>query len=84
MSLLEGIGDLAEEHPWPLVAGVAVAALLVSPRIYRATARPLLKGAIKEYLALRSRLRGMCAGVSQHVRQTYAEAADEAKAPPAG
>ncbi|HEX2949197.1 MAG TPA: hypothetical protein VHV83_06465 [Armatimonadota bacterium] len=77
MASLEDIGDFAGDNILPLAAGLAITTAVVNPRIYRSVARPLLKGAIKQYLMIRERLSGVKAGLSKEMHTVYSEAENE-------
>jgi hypothetical protein len=66
-------GELMEDVPWPLVVGVAAVAVIGGPRLV-AAGRPLLKGAMREFLALRERMHETLAETTERLQDIYAEA----------
>jgi hypothetical protein len=80
MALLEDIGEFAEGNVLPLAAGAAAVAVIVNPRVYNATARPLLKGTIKGFLIAKARVRALFMGIGRQMQQVYVEAKEEADA----
>ncbi|MCX8053442.1 MAG: DUF5132 domain-containing protein [Armatimonadetes bacterium] len=74
MALLEEISD--RKLGLPLGIGLAVMAVSAGPALMRA-ARPVAKGAIKAYLALRARTREVMAEMSEQAQDLYAEAKHE-------
>ncbi len=61
---------------WPLGIGLVVAAVSAGPQIVK-SGRPLVKRAIKGYLAIQERSREMFAETSERMQDLYAEAKHE-------
>jgi hypothetical protein len=73
------IGEAMEEFPWLLVLGVAAVVVLGGPKIIEVS-RPVMKGAMKGFLALRDRAQGKLAEAGERLQDLYAEAQYEYQA----
>lgn len=74
MSMLEEVSDRG--LGWPLGIGLVVAAVSAGPQIMKA-GRPLMKSAIKAYLALEDKAKEMMAETGERMQDLYAEAKHE-------
>lgn len=74
MALMEEVSERG--WGWPLGIGLAVAAVSAGPQLVK-SGRPLMKKAIKGYLALQARSREMFAETGERLQDLYAEAKHE-------
>lgn len=74
MALMEEISDRG--LALPLGVGLVVAAVSAGPKLVKA-GKPMIKGAIKGYLALHEKTKEMFAESSERMQDIYAEAKHE-------
>lgn len=74
MSLMEDVSDRG--LGWPLGLGLVVAAVSMGPQLVK-SGRPVMKKAIKAYLALEDKAKEMMAETSERMQDLYAEAKHE-------
>jgi hypothetical protein len=74
MSMMDEVGERG--LGWPLGLGLVVAAVSMGPQIAKGS-RPLIKRAIKGYLAMQSRTKEMMAETGERLQDLYAEAKHE-------